>query len=108
MPPAVEHHAADPGSPSPTEPLYSHRAPRAVALPAADESGSRVESSSATLPVDALPHPPGRLPIVGDVASVDRRRPTQHELQLAQRGLGPIFQRKLLGTQLIIAAALWR
>ncbi|MFI5715770.1 cytochrome P450 [Nocardia sp. NPDC051750] len=63
-----------------------------------------MESSTATLPVDALPHPPGRLPIVGDVASVDRRRPTQHELKLAQGGLGPIFQRKLLGTQLILVA----
>ena len=63
-----------------------------------------MDSSSATSPVDALPHPPGRLPIIGDVASVDRRRPTQHELALAQRGLGPIFQRKLLGTQLIIVA----
>ncbi|MEU4314371.1 cytochrome P450 [Nocardia sp. NPDC024068] len=63
-----------------------------------------MESSSATLPVEALPHPPGRLPIIGDVASVDRHRPTQHELKLAQGGLGPIFQRKLLGTQLIIVA----
>ncbi len=64
----------------------------------------RMESFSATLPVDALPHPPGRLPIIGDVASVDRHRPTQHELKLAQGGLGPIFARKLLGTQLIIVA----
>ncbi|MEV6101338.1 cytochrome P450 [Nocardia sp. NPDC051981] len=61
-----------------------------------------MESSSAALSLDALPHPPGRLPILGDVASVDRHRPTQHELKLAQGGLGPIFQRKLLGTQLII------
>lgn len=64
-----------------------------------------MESPTATLPVDALPHPPGRLPIVGEVAGVDRRRPAQHELKLAQRGLGPIFGRKLLGTQLIIVAA---
>ncbi|MGW0178967.1 cytochrome P450 [Nocardia sp. NPDC003345] len=63
-----------------------------------------METSTATLPVDALPHPPGRLPIIGDVASVDRHRPTQHELKLAQGGLGPIFQRKLLGTRLIIVA----
>ncbi|MFJ9365157.1 cytochrome P450 [Nocardia sp. NPDC101769] len=61
-----------------------------------------MESSSPALPLDALPYPPGRLPILGDVASVDRHRPTQHELKLAQAGLGPIFQRKLLGTQLII------
>ncbi|MEV5650544.1 cytochrome P450 [Nocardia sp. NPDC052254] len=63
-----------------------------------------MESSSAALPLDALPYPPGRLPIIGDVASVDRHRPTQHELKLAQGGLGPIFQRKLLGTRLVIVA----
>lgn len=63
-----------------------------------------MESSSAVLPLEALPYPPGRLPIIGDVVSVDRRRPTQHELKLAQGGLGPIFQRKLLGTQLIVVA----
>jgi unspecific monooxygenase len=61
-------------------------------------------SSSAALPLDALPYPSGRLPIIGDVTSVDRHRPTQHELKLARSGLGPIFQRKLLRTRLVIVA----
>ncbi|WP_227996871.1 cytochrome P450 [Nocardia australiensis] len=63
-----------------------------------------MESFSASLPLEALPYPPGRLPIIGDVVSVDRHHPTQHELKLTQGGLGPIFQRKLLGTRLVIVA----
>ncbi|WP_280433434.1 cytochrome P450 [Nocardia brasiliensis] len=57
---------------------------------------------STAKPLSALPHAPGRLPFLGDLTSVDRRRPTQHELTLAQRGLGPIFERKLLGTRVVI------
>ncbi|MXP21359.1 cytochrome P450 [Gordonia sp. HNM0687] len=53
------------------------------------------------LPLSALPHPPGRLPVLGDVRSVDRRRPTQHETELT-RELGPIFQRELLGNRLVV------
>ena len=48
-----------------------------------------------------LPHPSGRVPLLGDVRSVDRRRPTQHEAQLA-RELGPIFQRLLLRDRLVV------
>ncbi|MDV6309980.1 cytochrome P450 [Gordonia amicalis] len=48
-----------------------------------------------------LPHPSGRVPILGDIRSVDRRRPTQHEATLA-RELGPIFQRELLGDRLVV------
>ena len=50
-----------------------------------------------------LPHAPGRLPLLGDVTSVDRHRPTQHEMTLS-RDLGPIFQRKLLNDRLVIVA----
>ncbi|CAM4343879.1 cytochrome P450 [Nocardia ninae] len=59
---------------------------------------------STAKPLDMLPHAPGRLPILGDLTSVDRRRPTQHELTLARRGLGPIFERKLLRTRVIIVS----
>ncbi|MGC5258080.1 cytochrome P450 [Gordonia sp. DT218] len=52
-------------------------------------------------PLSALPHPPGRIPILGDVRSADRRRPTQHEAELALR-LGPVFQRELLGNRLVV------
>ena len=40
-----------------------------------------------------VPHPPRRLPILGDVFSVDRNAPTQSELALAQQ-LGPIYELK--------------
>ena len=72
--------------------------------PAAATTGDEGACALGPLPMDALPHPPGRLPIVGDVAGVDRHRPVQHELKLAHRGLGPVFGRKLLGTQPIILA----
>ena len=48
-----------------------------------------------------LPHPPGRVPLLGDIRSVDRHRPTQHEAQLS-RDLGPIFQRLLLRDRLVV------
>ncbi|WP_343287350.1 cytochrome P450 [Gordonia sp. SID5947] len=52
-------------------------------------------------PLSALPHPPGRIPVLGDIRSADRRRPTQHEAELALQ-LGPVFQRELLGNRLIV------
>ncbi|MDS1116347.1 cytochrome P450 [Gordonia westfalica] len=48
-----------------------------------------------------LPHPSGRVPLLGDIRSVDRHRPTQHEAHLA-RELGPIFQRLLLRDRLVV------
>ncbi|GAB2554567.1 cytochrome P450 [Nocardia heshunensis] len=59
--------------------------------------------TAAVLSLDQLPHAPGRLPILGDLASVDRHHPTQHELTLS-RTLGPIFQRKLLASRVIVVA----
>ncbi len=61
-------------------------------------------ATSTALPLNRLPHPPRRLPILGDVASVDRHRTTQNELLLAQRGLGPIFERKVLRNRVIIVS----
>ncbi|WP_331723019.1 cytochrome P450 [Nocardia sp. NBC_00511] len=55
------------------------------------------------LPLDRLPHARGRIPLLGDLASVDRRHPTQHEVRLAAH-LGPIFGRKLLGSRVIVVA----
>lgn len=52
-------------------------------------------------PLAELPHPAGRVPILGDIRSVDRHRPTQHEAKLVDE-LGPIYQRKLLGERLIV------
>ncbi|UGT58908.1 cytochrome P450 [Nocardia asteroides] len=56
-----------------------------------------------TMEIDQLPHAPGRIPILGDVTSVDRSTPTQHELELS-KSLGPIFQRKILGDILVVVA----
>lgn len=39
------------------------------------------------------PHPPRRLPFLGDVFAVDRNAPTQSELELAQQ-LGPLYELK--------------
>lgn len=50
-----------------------------------------------------LPHPGPRVPILGDVFGADRDRPTQHEMALAAE-LGPIFERKLLDTHLVLVA----
>lgn len=50
-----------------------------------------------------LPHAAGRIPILGDLTSIDRKRPTQHELSLAA-DLGPIFARKILNSSLVIVA----
>ncbi|MEU1426173.1 cytochrome P450 [Nocardia sp. NPDC005746] len=43
-----------------------------------------------------LPHPPGRVPLLGDITHVDRYRPIQNEMALAA-SLGPIFERRALG-----------
>ena len=56
-----------------------------------------------TAALTALPHAPGRIPLLGDVASVDRHKPTQKEAELAT-SLGPIFQRLLLGDRLVLVA----
>ena len=53
--------------------------------------------------IDQLPHAPGRLPLLGDVTSVDRSKPTQHELELS-KGLGPIFQRRVLNDVLVVVS----
>lgn len=45
-----------------------------------------------------LPHAAWRLPILGDVLSADRHRPTQHEAAVGER-LGPIYERKLLNVR---------
>ncbi|MBF6137209.1 cytochrome P450 [Nocardia puris] len=60
-------------------------------------------TNASLLPLDRLPHAPGRLPVLGDLASVDRHHPTQHEVLLS-RSLGPIFQRKLLQSRVIVVA----
>ncbi|KQU37147.1 cytochrome P450 [Rhodococcus sp. Leaf233] len=50
-----------------------------------------------------LPHPPYRLPILGDVIGVDPRSPIQDSTALAAR-LGPMFERHILGKRFVFAS----
>ncbi len=50
-----------------------------------------------------FPHPGPRIPILGDIFGADRHRPTIHEMELTDT-LGPIFERKLLNTRIIVVA----
>lgn len=49
-----------------------------------------------------LPHPPGRLPIVGDIRGLDPRRAFQTFVEDA-RPLGPLSARKIFGQQFVFA-----
>ena len=46
--------------------------------------------------LDRIPHPPHRIPLLGDVVGVNRRTPLQDSLRYA-RELGPVFRRKAFG-----------
>ncbi len=47
-----------------------------------------------------LPHA-ARIPVLGDITSIDRRIPTQHEARLTDQ-LGAIYERKLLSTRFAV------
>ncbi|NUR01923.1 MAG: cytochrome P450 [Streptomyces sp.] len=47
-----------------------------------------------------IPHPPHRLPLLGDVLGADRRAPVQDSMRHA-RQLGPIFRRKAFGKEFV-------
>ncbi|MHC3467291.1 cytochrome P450 [Streptomyces sp. 7R007] len=47
-----------------------------------------------------IPHPPHRLPLLGDVLGASRRTPLQDSLRYA-RELGPIFRRKAFGREFV-------
>ncbi|MDG3014389.1 cytochrome P450 [Speluncibacter jeojiensis] len=50
-----------------------------------------------------LPHPSGRLPLIGDLLRLDPTRPTQREMVMA-RELGPIFEIKIGAHPIVIVA----
>ncbi|WP_416959220.1 cytochrome P450 [Streptomyces sp. Agncl-13] len=50
--------------------------------------------------LDRIPHPPRRVPILGDIIGADRRTPLQDSLRFA-RQLGPIFRRKAFGKEFV-------
>ena len=51
----------------------------------------------------SLPHPPYRLPVLGDLIGVDPRTPLQDSTVLAGR-LGPMFEREILGRRFVFAS----
>ncbi|MFE3293417.1 cytochrome P450 [Rhodococcus sp. NPDC059234] len=50
-----------------------------------------------------IPHPRRRLPLLGDVIGVNPRTPVQDSMRYAAE-LGPIFERKVLGTRFVIVS----
>jgi cytochrome P450 len=47
-----------------------------------------------------IPHPPRRLPLLGDILGVDRRTPLQDSMRFAGQ-LGPIFRRKAFNNEFV-------
>ncbi|GAQ51941.1 cytochrome P450 [Streptomyces acidiscabies] len=47
-----------------------------------------------------IPHPKGRLPLLGDVRGVNRRTPLQDTMRIGAE-LGPIFRRKAFGNEFV-------
>ncbi|MET7933044.1 cytochrome P450 [Streptomyces sp. NPDC005322] len=47
-----------------------------------------------------IPHPPRRLPLIGDALGANIRTPVQDSMRLA-RSLGPIFRRKAFGKEVV-------
>ncbi|MFG3155953.1 cytochrome P450 [Streptomyces sp. NPDC048219] len=50
--------------------------------------------------LDRIPHPPYRLPLLGDVVGASRSTPMQDSLRYARR-LGPIFRRRAFGKEFV-------
>ncbi|MGW6377960.1 cytochrome P450 [Rhodococcus sp. NPDC055112] len=50
-----------------------------------------------------IPRPRHRLPVLGDLLSVDPAKPVQKEMRMAAE-LGPIFERKIVGQRLVVVS----
>ncbi|MFF9030911.1 cytochrome P450 [Streptomyces iakyrus] len=50
--------------------------------------------------LDRIPHPPRRVPLLGDVVGVNRSTPVQESMRHARR-LGPVFRRKAFGKEFV-------
>lgn len=62
----------------------------------------RVVENSSTA-TTTIPHPPRRLPVLGDVLGVSPHTPVQDSVRLG-RQLGPIFERKALGHRFVFVS----
>lgn len=50
-----------------------------------------------------IPHPPRRVPLLGDILGLDPVTPMQATMRMLRR-LGPIYQRRILGTPIVFVA----
>ncbi|MEU6841477.1 cytochrome P450 [Streptomyces sp. NPDC046716] len=50
--------------------------------------------------LDRIPHPPRRVPLIGDVVGANVRTPLQDSMKIAAE-LGPIFRRKAFGKEIV-------
>lgn len=55
------------------------------------------------MPSKSIPHPPRRVPMVGDVLGMDPVTPMQATMRMS-RMLGPIYQRRILGTPMVFVS----
>ncbi|GAA2296201.1 cytochrome P450 [Streptomyces kunmingensis] len=53
--------------------------------------------------LDRIPHPPRRVPLIGDVLGSNVRTPLQDSMRIAAE-LGPIFRRKAFGKEIVFVA----
>ncbi|NEB79200.1 cytochrome P450 [Streptomyces sp. SID14478] len=53
--------------------------------------------------LDRIPHPPRRVPLIGDVMGANVRTPLQDSMRIATQ-LGPIFRRKGFGKEIVFVA----
>ncbi|MET7362232.1 cytochrome P450 [Streptomyces sp. NPDC005562] len=73
--------------------------PGGQGAPAAPEKGFR--SAELGWPeLHRIPHPPRRIPLLGDILGADIRTPLQDSMKMA-RALGPIFRRKAFGKEFV-------
>ena len=87
-------------------PSWLNERPRLLAVAAAwneqdeqpDWDRTMTESSSAVTarPSKKMPHPPRRVPILGDILGMDSERPNQRTLEQMDR-LGPLYRRSFIG-----------
>ncbi|MFH8989666.1 cytochrome P450 [Streptomyces sp. NPDC017940] len=50
--------------------------------------------------LDRIPHPPRRVPLIGDVLGANVRTPVQDSMAIGRR-LGPVFRRKAFGKEIV-------
>ncbi|MFF1823416.1 bifunctional cytochrome P450/NADPH--P450 reductase [Kribbella sp. NPDC058245] len=56
-----------------------------------------------TIDTTGMPHPPGRVPVVGDLVAATSQTPIQDNTRLA-RELGPIFSKRFFGRDVVIVS----